>query len=112
MNATFHSPIPHFVMFLCDILWFTRSVEDSLPLFVGTILFLLVWALLCSFCAQLLRDQAAADIAAYPDQDLDEVASRAKQWLDDITECKSAVSIIGTLFVFTLVFRFNACYDR
>mmetsp|Transcript_12356 Transcript_12356/g.18990 ORF Transcript_12356/g.18990 Transcript_12356/m.18990 type:complete len:453 (+) Transcript_12356:45-1403(+) len=90
-----------------------QSVEDSLPLFVGTILFLLVWALLCSFCAQLLRDQAAADaVAAYADQDTEEVASRAKQWLEDITECKSAVSIIGTLFVFTLVFRFNACYDR
>jgi len=32
--------------------------------------------------------------------------------LEDIEACKNAVSIIGTLFVFTLVFRFNACYDR
>ena len=36
----------------------------------------------------------------------------AELWLDDIESCKNAVSIIGTLFVFTLVFRFNACYDR
>ena len=36
----------------------------------------------------------------------------AERWLDDIESCKNAVAIVGTLFVFTLVFRFNACYDR
>ncbi len=37
---------------------------------------------------------------------------RAERWMEDIESCKSAISILGTLFVFTLVFRFNTCYDR
>jgi len=78
-----------------------HSIEDSAGLFAGTVLFLVVWAILCSFGAQELRGLAAAT-----------PGGAAEQWLDDIESCKNAVSIIGTLFVFTLVFRFNACYDR
>ncbi|KAK1733329.1 bestrophin family protein [Skeletonema marinoi] len=77
------------------------SIEDSAGLFAGTVLFLVVWAILCSFGAQELRGLAATN-----------PGGAAEQWLDDIESCKNAVSIIGTLFVFTLVFRFNACYDR
>lgn len=36
----------------------------------------------------------------------------AENWAQDIEDCNTAVSIVGTLFVFMLVFRFNACYDR
>jgi len=36
----------------------------------------------------------------------------AERWVENIENCRSALSIMGTLFVFTVVFRFNACYDR
>eukprot|EP00984_Skeletonema_dohrnii_P020107 scaffold9720_cov122-Skeletonema_dohrnii-CCMP3373.AAC.3 len=62
-----------------------ESVEDSAAFFAGTE----------------LRALAAIDPGGL-----------AQQWLDDIESCKNAVSVVGTLFVFTLVFRFNACYDR
>ncbi|KAK1741029.1 bestrophin family protein [Skeletonema marinoi] len=78
-----------------------QSIEDSAGFFVSTILFLVVWSILCSFGAMELRSSAAANPGGV-----------AELWLDDIEECKTAVSIIGTLFVFTLIFRFNACYDR
>lgn len=62
---------------------------------------IVVWSIICAFGAQELRAHAAADPGGL-----------AETWLYDIESCKNAVSLIGTLFVFTLVFRFNACYDR
>ncbi len=78
-----------------------RSIDDAKAQFATTVLFLLAWATLCSFGAHELRALAAADPGGVADQ-----------WLDDIESCKTAVSVLGSLFVFTLVFRFNACYDR
>ncbi len=77
------------------------SIESAKAEFVGTALCSFLWATLCSFGAQELRALAAADPGGV-----------AEQWLDDIESCKNAVSVLGSLFVFTLVFRFNACYDR
>jgi hypothetical protein len=87
----------NFVYFYCLL----HSVEDSATFFVGNILLLVVWAIICAFGAEELRARAALDPGGV-----------AERWVYDIENCKSAVSIIGTLFVFTLVFRFNACYDR
>jgi len=78
-----------------------QSIEDSATFFAGTILFLVIWAIVCSLGAQELRARAAADPGGF-----------AEQWLEDVESCKNAVSVLGSLFVFTLVFRFNACYDR
>ena len=36
----------------------------------------------------------------------------AERWIEDIDSCTTAMSVVGTLFVFVVVFRFNACYDR
>ena len=77
------------------------SIDDAKAHFIATVLFLLAWATLCAFGAQELRALAAADPGGVEEQ-----------WLEDIDNCKTAVWIVGTLFVFTLVFRFNACYDR
>lgn len=78
-----------------------HSFEDSATFFAGNILFLVVWAIICAFGAEKLRARAALDPGGVEER-----------WVYDIENCKTAVSIIGTLFVFTLVFRFNACYDR
>ena len=80
---------------------FSNSIEDSAGFFASTILFLVTWATLCAFGAHELRKRAASD----PD-------GIAQMWIEDIENGKNAVAIIGTLFVFTVVFRFNACYDR
>ena len=78
-----------------------QSIEDSAGFFASTILFLAAWASICTYGAYELRKLAAADPGGIADQ-----------WVDDILNGKNAVTIIGTLFVFTVVFRFNACYDR
>src|SRR6056300_932589 len=78
-----------------------QSIEDSAGFFASTILFLVAWATICAYGAYELRKVAAADPGGI-----------AEQWVEDILNGKNAVAIIGTLFVFTVVFRFNACYDR
>ena len=78
-----------------------HSIDDAKAQFAGTVLFLLAWAILCSYGTHTLRAQAAANPGGL-----------AEQWLYDIESCKTAVSVLGSLFVFTLVFRFKACYDR
>src|SRR6056300_623978 len=78
-----------------------QSIEDSAGFFASTILFLVAWASICAYGAYELRKLAAADPGGI-----------AEQWVEDILNGKNAVAIIGTLFVFTVVFRFNACYDR
>ena len=77
------------------------SIEDSAGFFAGTITSLVIWSILCAYGANVLREHAAIN-----------QGGNAETWLDDIENCKNAVSVIGTLFVFILVFRFNACYDR
>lgn len=77
-----------------------QSIEDSSSFFASTILFLVAWATICAYGAHELRKLAAAD----PD-------GIAERWVEDIVNGKDAVAVIGTLFVFTVVFRFNACYD-
>jgi hypothetical protein len=78
-----------------------QSTEDSAGFFASTILFLVAWSTICAFGAYELRKLAAAD-----------PGGAAERWMEDIDNGKSAVAIIGTLFVFTVIFRFNACYDR
>lgn len=78
-----------------------ESLDDEIPWFIKTTLLLTVWAVLCSLFSYWLRDMA-----------LQNPGGRAEVWLEDIQNCKSAISILGTMFVFTLVFRFNSCYDR
>ena len=78
-----------------------QSIEDSAGFFASTILFLVTWSTICAYGAYELRKVAAADPGGI-----------AEQWVEDILNGKNAVAIIGTLFVFTVVFRFNACYDR
>jgi hypothetical protein len=77
------------------------SIGDSAGFFAGMITALVIWSILCAYAATALREHAAIN-----------QGGNAETWLDDIENCKNAVSVIGTLFVFILVFRFNACYDR
>ena len=78
-----------------------ESLDDEIPWFIKNTLLLTVWAALCAYFSSWLRDMA-----------LQNPGGREEVWLQDIENCNSAISILGTLFVFTLVFRFNSCYDR
>lgn len=78
-----------------------ESLDDEIPWFIKNTLLLTVWAVLCALFSSWLRDSA-----------LQNPGGQAEVWLEDIQNCNSAISILGTLFVFTLVFRFNSCYDR
>ncbi|KAL7543174.1 hypothetical protein ACHAXR_013502 [Thalassiosira sp. AJA248-18] len=78
-----------------------ESVEDSAAFFVGSVLVVLVWSILCAWGGGWLRELAESN-----------PGGAAERWVEDIENCKNALSIVGTLFVFTLVFRFNTCYDR
>jgi len=78
-----------------------ESLDDEIPWFIKNTLLLTVWAALCSLFSSWLRGMA-----------LQNPGGREEVWLQDIENCNSAISILGTLFVFTLVFRFNSCYDR
>lgn len=78
-----------------------ESLDEEIPWFIKNTLLLTVWAALCALFSSWLRGMA-----------LQNPGGREEVWLQDIENCNSAISILGTLFVFTLVFRFNSCYDR
>jgi hypothetical protein len=78
-----------------------ESLDDEIPWFIKNTLLLTVWAVLCALYSSWLRDHA-----------LQNPGGNAEVWLEDIQNCNSVISILGTLFVFTLAFRFNSCYDR
>jgi len=78
-----------------------QSIGDSGIFFGACILIVLVWSILCAWGSQWLHVLAESN-----------PGGAAERWIEDIENCKNALSIVGTLFVFTLVFRFNACYDR
>lgn len=74
---------------------------DYTPLLVGSVLSVEIWALVCAAVADKLRHLAETN----PD-------GTAEHWLDWIGDCKSPLAIVGTLFVFAMVFRFKECYNR
>lgn len=78
-----------------------QSVGGSAPVFIGSTLFVLVWSVLCAWGGQRLHRAAEAD-----------PGGAAERWVEDIENGRTAVSILGTIFVFAVVFRFNVCYDR
>ena len=75
-------------------------MDDSKLFFFGSLGILVVWSILCALFSEWLHNTA------------DEGSARAQKWLVDIDNCTSAIRTLGTLFVFTLVFRFQTCYDR
>lgn len=78
-----------------------ESLQDSKLYVAGSIGLLVTWSVLCALFAEWLRQHAR-----------DNPGGRSEMWLEDIENCYRAISILGSLFVFTLVFRFNICYDR
>ena len=83
--------------------WLTllyESLDDSKLFFFGSVGIMVVWSVLCAFFSEWLHNTA------------DDGSVRAQKWLVDIDNCTSAIRTLGTLFVFTLVFRFQTCYDR
>ena len=85
----------------CFLTLLYESLEDSKLFVAGSIGVLILWSVGCAIFSEWLRQKAH-----------DDPGGRAERWQEDIEACRSAISILGTLFVFTLVFRFNTCYDR
>jgi hypothetical protein len=78
-----------------------ESLDDSKLFFFGSVGILVVWSVLCALFSEWLHKKA-----------YDEGSARALKWLDNIENCSSAIRTLGTLFVFTLVFRFQTCYGK
>ena len=78
-----------------------ESLDDSKLFFFGSVGILVVWSVLCALFSEWLHTKA-----------YDEGSARALKWLDNIESCASAIRTLGTLFVFTLVFRFQTCYGK
>ncbi|KAL7539907.1 hypothetical protein ACHAWF_006532 [Thalassiosira exigua] len=78
-----------------------HSLDDSKLYFASCITLPIVWSCVCAWFSRWLRARAR-----------DDPGGEAFFWLEDIQNSRHAITVLGTLFVFTLVFRFNTCYDR
>ncbi|KAL7554592.1 hypothetical protein ACHAWF_018093 [Thalassiosira exigua] len=78
-----------------------ESLGESTSYVFGSITCLVLWSCACAYFGAWLEDRAEAD-----------PGGRAERWLLHIQNTRVSVSVLGTLFIFTLVFRFNSCYDR
>mmetsp|Transcript_12153 Transcript_12153/g.27729 ORF Transcript_12153/g.27729 Transcript_12153/m.27729 type:complete len:422 (-) Transcript_12153:206-1471(-) len=78
----------------------SESLDGSKVFVAGSVLSLSAWSVLCALFTGWLAELANDGV------------SWAERWLEHIQECGSAIGLLGTLFVFTLVFRSNQCYDR
>jgi ion channel-forming bestrophin family protein len=77
------------------------SLRSHRVFLFSSIAILLLWCCLCVYAAQGLVDFAEAN----PD-------SRAEQWLRWLDAAGEKFRLMGSLFAFSVVFRFNRCYDR
>jgi putative membrane protein len=67
----------------------------------SSLLFLIAWSCLCVWAALMLQKE--------DDSVPDGIVSDWLQWLDGAGD---KLRLMGTLFAFSVVFRFNRCYDR
>jgi len=84
--------------------WFWQllleSIDGSYYYVFSSLAFLTVWSCACAWFASWLEAKAdAGDVVV-------------ERWLFHIQNCRVPITILGTLFTFTLIFRFNSCYDR
>ena len=80
--------------------WISALRRQRTFLFCSIIL-VVGWSSFCAYAADVLAEEAAKD----PD-------GRADHWLIWLEGAGSKFRMIGILFVFAVVFRFNRCYDR
>ena len=78
-----------------------RLADHRIFLF-SSLLALILWACVCAYVAvEILQKQA--------DEDADAASHNWLTWLDAAGD---KLRLMGTLFAFALVFRFNKCYER
>lgn len=107
MNSSFHADLANFddnSGHYNSTKWFWQllleSIDGSYYYVFASLTFLTVWSCLCAWFASWLAAKAKGGDAL------------ARGWLLHIQNCRVPISILGTLFTFTLIFRFNSCYDR
>lgn len=76
-----------------------------------SLIFVVAWSCLCVWGTEELRQRATRYSALHDEYD-GETTNRAQDWLDWLEGAGSKFRMIGILFVFAVVFRFNRCYDR
>jgi len=80
-----------------------KEVLFSNPKFMfGSLFYIVVWSCLCAYGEtkiQILAEEGGPD-------------SLASKWLEYVESASRPLGIIGSLFSFSLVFRFKMCYDR
>ncbi len=77
------------------------TVFQDYKFIIGSLLFIGVWSAICAYVAFLLDSKAQED----PD-------GSTAQWLEFIEKGSDPLKVTGSLFSFSLVFRFKVCYDR
>jgi putative membrane protein len=84
--------------------WFTSLVQvlkQQRYFFLLSIAVVVAWSCVCAWYADYLADEAEK----HP-------GGRAERWLTWLEGGGSKFRMVGILFVFAVVFRFNRCYDR
>lgn len=77
------------------------SLQSHRVFLFSSLVILELWACLCVYAALLLQEQADAD-----------PGGRAEKWLSWLDGAGDKLRLMGTLFAFAVVFRFNKCYER
>lgn len=77
------------------------SLQSHNVFLFSSVIFLVVWSCLCAWGAVELQEQAD-----------NEPGGNAEQWLEWLSGAGDKLRLMGTLFAFAVVFRFNKCYER
>lgn len=77
------------------------SLQNHRVFLFSSLVILELWACLCVWGALLLQEEADAD-----------PGGRADKWLQWLDGAGDKLRLMGTLFAFAVVFRFNKCYER
>lgn len=81
-------------------------ISGHLLFIFGSLLYFGLWSSLCAYGAIRLELEAQAQ----ENNTLQD--SNIREWLNNIKAASDPLKVIGTLFSFSLVFRFNICYER
>lgn len=69
--------------------------------FIGNLVAISLWSTLCAWLSICLQQKAEED-----------PTSRAADWVVWLEGARNPLNLIGTMFIFSLAFRFNQCYSR
>ena len=69
--------------------------------FIGNLVVISLWSMICAWLSIRLQQKAEED-----------PTSTAADWVVWLEGARNPLNLIGTMFIFSLAFRFNQCYSR